>query len=107
MRPITNEDELNLLKPQETNQSVNSDKPPQPSQQDTLSSPNQPFEFTINDKQPNTLTEQNLVSKQQFETRDNQNLEHSPGNALSISEFLITVSMITNANICSHTISRL
>jgi len=53
------------------------------------------------------LTEQNLVSKQHFEPKDNQNLAHSPGNALSISEFLITVSMIANANICSHTISRL
>ncbi|EXX60825.1 hypothetical protein RirG_176400 [Rhizophagus irregularis DAOM 197198w] len=53
------------------------DKPLQPSQ-DNLSTPNQPFDFTINDKQPNTLNEQNLVSKQQFETRENQNLAHSP-----------------------------
>lgn len=82
------------------------DKPLQPSQ-DNLSTPNQPFDFTINDKQPNTLNEQNLVSKQQFETRENQNLAHSPGNALSIFEFLITVLMIANANICSHIISRL
>jgi hypothetical protein len=89
MRPISSEDELNLSKLQETNQSVNSDKPFQPSQQDNLSTPNQPFEFTVDDKQLNILTEQNLVSKQQFETRDNQNLAHSPGNALSILNFLL------------------
>jgi len=104
MRPIsqiTSEDEFK----QETNPSVNSDKPFQPLQQETLSTPNQSFEFTADDKQLSTLTEQNLVSKQHFETKDNQNLAHSPGNALSISEFLITVSMIANANICSHIIS--
>jgi hypothetical protein len=78
IRPISSEDELNLSKPRETNKSANSDKPFQPSQQDTHSTSNQPFELTVDDKQLNTLTEQNLVSKQQFETRDNQNLAHSP-----------------------------
>ena len=104
MRPIsqiTSEDEFK----QEINQSVNSDKSFQPSQQETLSTPNQSFELTVDDKQLSTLTEQNLVSKQHFETKDNQNLTHSPGNALSISEFLITVSIIANANTCSHIIS--
>ncbi len=98
-----------MSKFQETNQPVNSafpaNKPLQPSQQDIPSTSDQSFEFTVNDKQHNTSTEQNLISKQQFETKDNQNLAQSQGNNLSISEFFVTIPMITNANIYSHTIS--
>ncbi|CAI2184367.1 17179_t:CDS:10, partial [Funneliformis geosporum] len=89
LRPIsqvTNEDEFNLSKLQEPYQSANSafpaNKTLQPSQQDIPSTLDQSFEFTVNDKQPNSSNEQNLISKQHFETTDNQNLAQPQGNNL-------------------------